>query len=466
MRRHKNILFYLLPAVCFFLSASTFAAAQSSEIYLKFAIEFTDKNNPSFSFDKPLAYLSPRAVQRRKNFAIPLTASDFPVNSQYLTGLRPFIEEICVTSKWLNTVLVIAAADNREAMEKLPFVKSVKYVGKSGRPRLLLRRGGKNADEKPPDEKTENPYGFSEFQNRSLNLPPLHAQNYRGEGMLIAVLDGGFTNGDIMPFFDKARHENRILPGYDFVENDDYVYETTAHGSQVLSVMAADIPHVMVGSAPDAAYVCLKTEDNSGEYPAEEMNWVAALEYADSIGADIVNSSLGYTEFSDESLSYNYRHLDGKTSLATRATAFAFQKGMIVVNSVGNEGDTPWKYLDVPADGENVLAVGATDPAGYKTKFSSFGPTADGRIKPDVCALGKEIAVASVYSIKVNATKGTSFSAPLIAGAIACLWQAVPYRSNAEILDAVLRSGDRADRPDNETGYGTPDFAKALEMLR
>ena len=449
------------------MSSATLAFAQeNSPIAKKYLIEFTDKINSPYSIDNPSEFLSERAIERRKRHNIPINSLDFPVNPDYIQALNSFTLDIIHTSKWLNVALVLADETIMERIERLRFVKSVTYVGKNSGARLILRRSGKARDESPAGEKTEDEYGFSDFQNTSINVTSLHDQTYRGKGILIAVLDGGFSNADIMPFFDKVRSEKRFHEHKDFVEGDDYVYETSSHGSQVLSVMAADIPNVLVGSAPDASYLCLKTEDNSGEYRAEECNWVAALEYADSLGADIINSSLGYTTFSDPSMNYSYENLDGKTSIATQAAEIAFSKGMIVVNSVGNEGNTPWKYLDIPADGKSVLAVGATDEAGYKTKFSSYGPTPDGRIKPDVSALGKNIAVASIYGTKVKTTKGTSFSSPLVAGAIACLWQAVPNRTNAEIIEAIKLSADRAARPNNELGYGIPDFGAALDLLR
>lgn len=432
----------------------------------KYFITFKDKDDSPYSLANPQEYLSGRSIARRKRQHIPIGVSDLPVNPSYLVALGSFSSKILHTSKWLNGATVLLEENHLEKIKRLKFVESIKYVGKPYQRKLLLRSSGKAKNSEPPNKKEESYYGFSDYQISQINLKELHKNNYKGQGMLIAVLDGGFTNTDIMPFFEKLHKEKRLFTSYDFVEQDNYVFETSAHGSQVLSVMAADLPNVMIGSAPDASYICLKTENNMGEYLSEECNWVAALEYADSVGVDIVNSSLGYTTFTDNEMSYSYEHLDGKTSLASQAADIAFSKGMIIVNSVGNEGNTDWKYLDVPADARYVLAVGATDVTGYKTKFSSYGPTADGRIKPDICALGKDIAVASVYNATVRAARGTSFSSPLIAGAIASLWQAVPYRTNLEILNAVKQSAHRSHRPDNQVGYGIPDFAKALDLLR
>lgn len=452
----------IIYSILFILSQSLYAQGGEKQKYL---IEFTDKVDSPFSTRNPEVYLSARALERRKKHRIRVDESDFPVNPNYLEGLRSFVSEIMHSSRWLNACTVLTEEYFIPKIERLPFVKSVKFIGKTAKTKLYLRKNGKTQDRAEAYETTDTEWGFAETQNESLNLRELHANGFRGEGMLVAVLDGGFSNTDIMPFFDKLRSEKRLLPGYDFVDKDDYVFETSAHGSQVLSVMAADMPNVMVGTAPDALFVCLKTEDNSGEYRAEEFNWVAAVEYADSLGVDIVNSSLGYTTFSDKEMNYTYACMNGKTSPASCAADIAFTKGMIIVNSVGNEGNTEWKYLDAPADAKTVLAVGATDRAGYKTQFSSVGPTADGRIKPDVSALGKEIVVASVYSRRVKKTKGTSFSSPLVAGAVAALWQAFPERTNADILQAVKLSAHRSQSPDNEIGYGIPDFERAIEIL-
>ncbi|MFT4760880.1 MAG: serine protease AprX, partial [Saprospiraceae bacterium] len=223
---------------------------------------------------------------------------------------------------------------------------------------------------------------------------------------------------------------------------------------------------LMVGTAPDATYICLKTEDIRGEYLIEECNWVAGLEYADSLGVDVVNSSLGYTIFSDEKMNYSYEDLNGKTGIATRAASLAGQKGMIVVNSAGNEGDTEWKYIDIPADAENILTVGAVKSNLERARFSSVGPAADGRIKPEIVAMGQRVVTASVYGAKVNRSRGTSFSSPIIAGMVAALWQAFPNNTNHEIMQAIIQSSSQVDSPDNELGYGIPDFRMAYQFLK
>ena len=299
-----------------------------------------------------------------------------------------------------------------------------------------------------------------------LNGDILHRMGYDGTGMLVAVLDGGFSNVDIMPFFDTLRATNRILEGRDLVDNDDYVYESSSHGSHVLSTMAANLPGMLVGTAPGATYVCIKTEDVRSELRIEEDNWVAGAEYADSLGVDVINSSLGYTTFNIKSMSHEYKDLDGNTSRATIGADIAASKGMLVVVSAGNEGNGRWKYVGAPADADSVMAVGALDRDGDRVKFSSQGPTADGRVKPSVMARGGKSVVGSLYSYEVDSVDGTSFASPIMAGMVTSLWQAFPNKTNMEIIRAIEKSADRYDSPDKKHGHGTPDFYKAYRLLQ
>ncbi len=431
----------------------------------KYWVGFKDKANSAFSVEEPESFLSARALERRQKHGIAIIENDLPVNSVYLSRLEEKGAIIHNTSKWLNGTSVIATDSIIALISNLPFIVEIKYVGKHHEGKLALRRSGKKRDTISDYLSLESRYGYAETQISTLRGAYLHEQSFQGEGMMIGVLDGGFSNVDIMPFFDSLRHHNRLLYQRDFVEGDDYVYESSSHGSQVLSVMGANVPGFMVGTAPNATYVCLKSEDTKGEYLIEEINWVAALEYADSLGVDIVNSSLGYTVFHDSKMNYEYEDLNGKTAIASRGADIAFTKGMIVINSAGNEGNSEWKYIDVPADGINVLSVGATNFDGKRARFSSIGPSPDGRIKPEIVAPGKGVTVASTYSMKVNRANGTSFSSPLIAGLVACLWQAFPNKTNREIMDAVIQSSSQYGIPDEELGYGIPNFYEAFQLL-
>lgn len=453
---------YTLILCCFF----TFSFSQNRGELKKIWVEFADKASPVYTIDQPEKFLSKRAIDRRHRQNIAIDSTDLPVKIEYLRALESLGATVHSTSKWLNAASVLVDAEMEKKIVALDFVKSTKYVGKHLTKFLLLRREDKLRDSLPEVFTMDNYYGHAEEQIKMLNGDFLHDEGFTGKGIWIAVLDGGFSNVDIMPFFDSLRANNRLILHRDFVNNDDFVYESSSHGSQVLSTMAANYPGLMVGTAPDATYVCLKTEDTRGEYLIEECNWVAGLEYADSLGVDVVNSSLGYTTFSDANMNYAYENLNGKIGIATCAASLAGQKGMIVVNSAGNEGDSEWKYIDVPADAENILAVGAVKSNLKRASFSSIGPAADGRIKPEIVALGQRVATASVYGAKVNHSRGTSFSSPIIAGMVAALWQAFPNLTNQEIMQAIIQSSSQIDSPDNELGYGIPDFRMAYQFLK
>ena len=430
----------------------------------KYFVPFTDKADSPYSIWEPQAYLSPRAIERRQRYGIAITEVDLPVNPRYTAALRAAGAQVFYTSKWMNGAVVQSSAATLEAIRALPFVEAgrIEAVGFYTPP---------SADAAPAPEKAEtydresNYYGYGITQIRMLLGDLLHLIGYRGEGMMVGVLDGGFTRVDVLPFFDSLRQEGRLLRGYDFVEGDDYPYESSSHGTQVLSTMAAEVPYLLVGTAPDATYVCVKTEDTGSETRAEEENWVAGLEYADSLGADVVNSSLGYTTFDYKEMNRTYEQLLGD-SRAARAANIAYSRGMIVVNSAGNSGGGGWRYIGVPADAENILAVGAVTRSGRRTSFSSYGPTPDGRIKPDVSALGQGVAVAGSRGYRVSASNGTSFSSPITAGMVTSLWQAFPYKTNDEVLDAVKAAGNQAFIPDESLGYGIPNYYEAYLQLK
>jgi subtilisin family serine protease len=309
-------------------------------------------------------------------------------------------------------------------------------------------------------------YGRSTRNIQMLNGDSLHQMGYQGEGMYIAVLDGGFTNVDKIPFFDSLRTYQDLDLFYDFTEADRNVFESSTHGTSVLSAMAAYSPGILVGTAPRARYVCLKTEEVRGEHRKEEYNWVAALEYADSLGVDVVNSSLGYYAFSDKRMDYTPDQLDGKTSPASRAVAHAFDRGMIILVSAGNEGDSRWKYIDIPADSPKALAIAAVFNSGKKAGFSSFGYDSIAVIKPDLAAPGVNVPVPNAYRSRLSAASGTSLAAPIMTGLVSCLWQAFPGLPNTEIVAALKASGHQADKPDRALGYGIPDFMKAYRILQ
>jgi subtilisin family serine protease len=293
----------------------------------------------------------------------------------------------------------------------------------------------------------------------------LHEMGFMGEGMVIAVLDAGFENVNNISAFDSLRMNNRILGTWDFVDGKEDVYTVGGHGRNVLSIIAGNLPGTFMGSAPRASYYLFRTEEGASEYKIEEANWIAAAERADSLGADMITSSLGYSDFNDTSTSYTYADMDGNTTICTRGADFAARKGMLMVNSAGNEGTSSWHYLTAPSDADSVMTIGAVTPDGEVSSFSSRGPSADGRIKPNISGQGQATAFIDV-SGNVATGSGTSYSTPLLAGLTACLWQSSKEKSNMEIIQIIQQTASAADNPNDSIGYGIPDFQAAhLKLL-
>lgn len=455
-------------AIAFLFSLIQYSSGQPSGRPAKYWIEFTDKKETPYSIFEPAKFLSARAIQRRNRAGIAVDTTDLPVDPAYTSALTKSGATLHLTSKWLNAAAVIADSITVSRIKQLPFVRQVSYLGKDI---SIKNPPNRPAQKRVPAENIKAPppeagvYGYSGLQNSLLNLFPMYLAGVRGEGIWVAVLDGGFSQTDILNFFDSLDYRHRLFQGRDFVERDFGVYESAQHGTSVLSVMGANIPGFFVGTAPNATYFLVKTEDTGGEFPIEEANWVAGLEWADSLGIDIVNASLGYTTFNDPSLSHSFKTLDGKTALGSRGAAIGARKGMIICNSAGNSGDEPWRHIGVPADAPGVIAVGAVSNNLERASFSSFGPTADGRIKPDLVAPGDELVVAGQPPFGLGISSGTSLASPMLAGGFASLWSAFPDRPASEIVDAVFASADQFLEPDNERGYGLPDFSKAWLTL-
>ena len=292
----------------------------------------------------------------------------------------------------------------------------------------------------------------------------LHNNGFRGEGMTIAILDGGFFNYDTNPAFDSVRLQSRILGTWDFVSNEASVTEDNIHGMYCFSIIASNEPGSLVGSCPKAKFYLFRTEDVASEYPVEEQNWVAAAEVADSAGVDLITSSLGYSLFDNPGFDHTYADMNGNNTVVTKGADFAVQKGMIVTNSAGNDGTDGWHYIIAPSDGDSVLAVGAVNASGQVASFSSYGPSYDGRIKPNVASVGWGTVISAPNGSPASGS-GTSFSNPNMAGLITCLWQAFPDFTNMEILDAVQKSSSQYSNPDDRVGYGIPNMHLAYGML-
>jgi len=431
----------------------------------KYLILLKDKANSPYSPARPLEFLSERALTRRQKQGIPVVERDLPVNPAYLTAIRQTGARIWFASRWANAVLVSADNATLLKVQALPFVKGIENDRALSGARTSMVQFASYQNNKL--ERTEEPldYGNSTPQVVQLGVDKMHQGGFRGEGMLVGILDAGFQNADRVPYLQHLFREGRIAGTYDFVDRQTSVYEDDDHGLAVLSVMAGYQPGRLIGPAYKASYLLLRTEDPFSETPVEEANWLFGVEYADSAGVDVINSSLGYTRFQSPFLSHRYQDLDGKTTLITRAARWAAEVGMLVVVSAGNEGDDSWRYIGAPADAPNVLSIGAVDRDGNRAFFSSFGPTADGRVKPDLVAIGQGTILGSAQGT-ITAASGTSFSAPLIAALAAGVWQANPQLTAQQVIESLRRSGNQADKPDNERGYGIPDFTRASTFAR
>lgn len=455
--------------VGFFLLFFSISAHAQSKQYI---IEFTDKANTPYSVSRPLEFLSQRAIARREKQGIPVVENDLPVNPQYIEAIAS-VDGVKIknTSKWLNQVYI--ETNNSEALAQimaLPFVSGNRLmqraISKSDREEFYpvdgIIHSGKIIG---TGEVGDFDYGLSSAQIEVHHGELLHQKGFAGEGMLIAVIDAGFMNYLTLPAFDSLIAENRIIDTFDFVgSNRGGLNREHAHGMSCLSTMAANVPGVMVGSAPHASYLLYRSENAAVEYPGEEQNWIAAAERSDSAGADVIATSLGYNYFDNTSFDYTYEDVDGNTSMMTRGAAIAASKGMILTLAAGNEGNLDWHYILVPADAPNTLTVGAADINGVPGAFSSYGPTFDGRLKPDVSSVGVRTVVQSSGGSFVYGN-GTSYAAPNLAGLTACLWQAFPEFSAIEIMDIIRKSGSLYPDHDKQLGFGFPDFGKAYDSL-
>ena len=430
----------------------------------RYVVSFTDKEGTPFSVEQPEDFLSERSIARRQKQDVAVTENDLPVNPAYVNQLAGTGAEVYYTSRWMNLALIQADASVLPAVSGLPFVKQVTLVAPGTRLTQPASSGGRFKS-----RGNGRILATTEVQNGMLSVQHMHRQNFLGQGILIAVFDGGFAGVDTAPFFEHLVEYDKIQQTFDFVTNAGYVFNYDDHGTRVLSCMASKMVVVdsgdtvlSYGSAPEADYALFITEDIRSEYRIEEYNWLFAAEKADSLGADVIHSSVGYNLFNSSSMNYSFSDMDGQTAVSTQAANYAFEKGIFVVASVGNEGNNSWKKVTAPADSPNVLAVGAIDAGGSLASFSSAGPTADGRTKPDVVALGVFTTVGTDNGSVVTAN-GTSYSAPIVAGLVAGLIQANPEKTNTEIFQDILKSGDKANDPDTLFGYGVPDFVKAMD---
>lgn len=432
----------------------------ATETY-KFRLYLNDKACNGYSVAEPEKYLSPAAIERRAIQGIPVTESDLPLTPAYLDTLTACGTQIVTRSKWLNTV-VVQTPDSTLAckLNELAFVDSVRWVWK-GCDTLALPEQPDASRLLNTDRPQDDVYGYASSQIRLHNGEKLHEAGFRGKGMRVAVIDAGFASADRMNAFDSTR----IAGTYNFVSPGQTVYDWDDHGTKVLSCLAADLPGILVGTAPEATYWLLKSEDSRTEFPVEEDYWVAAAEYADSVGVNVITSSLGYFTFDNPRLEYGKGALDGHTSLISRGASIAASKGMLLFCSAGNEGSGEWEKITFPGDAPSVVTVGAVNQNRKRSSFSSKGFTADWRIKPDVVALGSGCCVLGTDG-NIQYANGTSFATPVLAGLAVCLWQALPGLSNREMVSLLQEAGHQYTHPDVELGYGIPDLYQAYMLHR
>lgn len=426
-------------------------------------VYFNDKPDAATQLSTPLNFLTQRALDRRAHQGIELSENDVPIYQPYLDGITNTTGiTVMAHSKWLNCVHVRGSVEDINALASLPYVNYVLFAdfslnAKMARPTIITPVN------KQMDVDVNFDYGASLNQIQMLNGHLLHQANYTGTGKIIAVLDSGFINVNTTTPFQRLFTNNLILGGYNYVNQSTNVYDLHNHGTMTLSCMGGYVDGELVGTAPDAQYYLFVTEDVSQENPVEESYWVQAAEEADRLGADVISTSLGYYQFDNPNYGHYYDEFTGDQAFASRGANIAFSKGMIVVASAGNSGASPepYNHIGVPAEANNVLAVGAVRSDETYATFSSIGPSFDGRIKPDVMAKGQFASVATTAGT-VQLASGTSFSCPIMAGMIASFWQAVPDLTNQQIIDFVKQSADHFANPDAFFGYGIPDFQLAL----
>ena len=424
----------------------------------------TDKEDVAASIANPISILTQDAIDRKTLQSTPIDARDVPVNEDYITQLKnsPGIS-VYAKSKWMNAVYVRGTQNDIEDLITAGFVSSVEFMDKS----LNFRPGGTIPDKFAIENQQSRiiyNYGDAANQTTMIRADYLHEQDFTGDGMVVAVLDSGFPNVLNNPAFSSIVAQDRLLGTYDFALRQENVDGTGSHGARTFSNIGGFILDQFVGTAPEASFYLFRTEYGPTENPVEEAWWVEALERADSLGVDVVNTSLGYRAYDNAAYDHSYEDLDGQTTIGARGANHAFDKGMILVTSAGNGGSSSFPTVGTPGDSPGMLTIGAVDSDGDYVSFSSIGPTVDGRVKPDVMAQGLNAAVVSQNGT-VSTGSGTSFSSPIMAGAVASLWQARPEIPNGQIMQVVRESAHLFNNPTDEMGYGIPNFEDALTIL-
>jgi serine protease AprX len=455
-----------------FLITLTLGSDVMGQTEPRYLVLLKDKANSPFSLQKPTDFLSQRSVQRRVNQNIALTEHDLPVNPSYVTRIKQTGAKVLFTSRWFNAIVVEASDNQLAAIVSLPFYKGLErnlpLANRNSTPTPGLSRTANT--EGKLENKSAIDHGRMTNQLALLGIPAFHATGFQGQNKLVAVVDAGFPRANELTFFETLFKENRVKDTYDFVARNKEVFDDHFHGLHVLSTLAAYEPGLLIGAAYKADFALYRAENATSESPYEEVTWLLAAERADSLGADIISSSLGYNTFSGEfdqpSYNYTYQDMNGFTTIISRAARFASRKGILVVNSAGNSGNDAWKFITAPADVDSVLVVGSVALSLQRSSFSSIGPTANGVQKPDVAAVGSGTVIGSTTGTgNVTTGNGTSYAAPQIAGFAAILWQKYPFLTAMQLADVIRHSGNQANTPDNLLGYGVPYLPTAEEII-
>ena len=427
-------------------------------ILFAFFVQFTDKA------ESDRIALSQTALDKRAERGIAIDSMDYAVSPAYMDSLAALGVHIYHTSRWLNGATIETDSTTLQCIAQWTFVDTIYMTRRRGEkapqnatsvfgdPAEAIRREVKGEEAKGKEQEAT---WLSDPQTEQLHLHQLHEAGFHGQGITIAIVDGGFQNVNTLTAFDAVREQ--ILGIYDTTDDTDSVTGTTGnHGVKCFSAIAAITPDYQ-GAATAANYYLIRSEENKTESPKEMDNWVAAIELADSLGVDILSSSLGYAKFDDPQQTLSYSDMNGQTTRCSQAAQIAAAKGMLVVVAAGNDGNTAWHYISAPADADHILTIGAVDIHDSIAAFSSWGPTADGRVKPEVCATGSQTALINPLNNSVIYGNGTSFACPIIAGMAACLWSAIPHANNMEIRERIIQSADRYIQPHDHYGYGIPN---------
>lgn len=461
----------------FFVTTLVFAVKSHAQ-FTRYIVRFKDKGTNPYTLQNPSQYLTARSIARRTRYSIPLDSTDLPITPRYIDSVRlAGAVTILNWSKWLNQVCI--QTTDAAALAKInsfPFV-----LGTSGVAAFGAGPGdhliNKELDAAPISEITTppiNPQNVTDYYNYGQSYGQvhltwgefLHNHGFRGQGMQMAILDAGFFHYLSLPTFDSLRNNGQVLGTWDFVAGNASVDEDNSHGMNCLSTITANMPGTFIGQAPKVSVYLYRTEDVNSEYPIEEQNWAAGIERADSLGIDVSSTSLGYNQFDNATLNHTYADMNGRTTIIAKAANLAARKGIIVLAANGNEGTNAWHYLITPADADSTIAVGAVSNAGVVGSFSSYGPSSDGRVKPDLAAVGVNAVVANTTNGNPSFGSGTSFACPNLAGITTCLWQAFPEFNNIAIINTMKMSASKYLTPDDRVGYGIPNMKKSFVLLQ